>query len=178
MGREELDQNILDCIHALLDKQAIAELIHGYCRAADRRDVTAIQALYHPDALDDHGDYYRGSAEGYFEILPALMAPVITMQHHVTTMNIRLDGDAAEAETYVLAIHQLRGENGPADHVVGTRFTDKFEKRGGAWKFTHRAHVMDWQLGNTPSAISAIRDGLDGAADPAYGFFRLFRRGE
>ena len=61
-----MDQEIKDGIGALLDKQAIAELIHGYCRAADRRDVAAIRALYHPDATDDHE---LGSTEGYFKIL-------------------------------------------------------------------------------------------------------------
>ncbi len=46
-------------LQALLDKQDITELIHSYCNAADRHDHDKMRALYHEDAIDDHGAFFR-----------------------------------------------------------------------------------------------------------------------
>ncbi|HEY9546078.1 MAG TPA: nuclear transport factor 2 family protein, partial [Solimonas sp.] len=47
--REDLEQQL----EALLDKQAISELVHAYCNAADRHDFDKMRALYHDDAIDE-----------------------------------------------------------------------------------------------------------------------------
>ena len=46
-----------DTLQTLLDKQALAELVYGYCRACDRRDFALVRTLYHDDAIDDHGSH-------------------------------------------------------------------------------------------------------------------------
>ena len=50
-------------LQALLDKQAIHDLIHAYCNAADRRDLDKMRALYHEDAIDDHGGHRPAGPE-------------------------------------------------------------------------------------------------------------------
>jgi ketosteroid isomerase-like protein len=172
-------------LRAMLDRAAITGLIHAYCRAVDRKDVAACRALYHPDAVDDHGSYYQGDAQGYFDKLPELMAPVVMMQHHITTVNIKLDGDYAESEAYGLAIHQLQGAAGLEDLLVGTRFFDKFERRQKQWKILHRGHAMDWIKSISPSEFAPAHPqaeesprGRPDAGDPSYQFFRLFQRGK
>ena len=42
-------------VQALVDKQAILEVLTRYCRALDRGDAALIASAYHPDAVDDHG---------------------------------------------------------------------------------------------------------------------------
>jgi hypothetical protein len=157
-------------LRAMLDRAAITGLIHAYCRAVDRKDVAACRALYHPDAVDK---------------LPELMAPVVMMQHHITTVNIKLDGDYAESEAYGLAIHQLQGAAGLEDLLVGTRFFDKFERRQKQWKILHRGHAMDWIKSISPSEFAPAHPqaeesprGRPDADDPSYAFFRLFQRGK
>ena len=110
-------------LRAMLDREAITALIHAYCRAVDRKDVAACRELYHPDAMDDHGSYYQGDAAGYLDKLPELMAPVVMMQHHITTVNIKLDGDYAESEAYGLAIHQMQTAAGFEDLLVARGFS-------------------------------------------------------
>jgi ketosteroid isomerase-like protein len=180
-----MDPALENELRAMLDREAIAGLIHAYCRAVDRKDVAACRQLYHPDALDDHGSYYQGDAAGYLDKLPEIMAPVVMMQHHITTVNIKLDGDYAESEAYGLAIHQIQGAAGLEDLLVGTRFFDKFERRHGKWKILHRGHAMDWIKSIAPSAFSGAHQQAEGsprgradASDPSYGFFRLFQRNE
>jgi len=83
-------------LQALLDKQDIIELIHSYCNAADRHDHDKMRALYHEDAIDDHGAFFQGLAMEFIDALPAIQAPMMILHHNVTTVNIALDGDYAE----------------------------------------------------------------------------------
>jgi len=171
-------------IQALLDKQAIAELVTSYCRAIDRRDVEAIRALYHPDSVDDHGSYFQGSGMAYIDTIASLWEPMETLQHHATMINTRLEGNYAESESYGLHFMQMRTPDGLEDIVVGGRFLDKFERRNNVWKFLHRTHTIDWSTLSKPSRLSVTGPMFDGSlraekdgTDPSYTFFRLFKRG-
>ena len=96
-----------DKLQALLDKQDIQELIHTYARAADRHDHELMRSLYHQDAIDDHGAFFKGLAMQFIDQLPDIQAPMQILHHNITTVNIALEGDYAEGEVYVLAFHQV-----------------------------------------------------------------------
>lgn len=172
-------------LQALLDKQAITELVHAYCNAADRHDHEKMRTLYHPDARDDHGSFFQGLAMEFIDRLPQIQAPMEILHHNVTTLNIALDGDYAEGEVYVLAFHKVRTDEEPIDLLIGGRYFDKYEKREGRWKFSPRAVVADWATVNSPSRvdlkhpiIEGSHIGRPGEADPSYRFFRLLQRGK
>ena len=47
-------------IQALVDKDAIRDLIHAYCRAVDRLDVALGHSIWHADSYADYGaSYYQ-----------------------------------------------------------------------------------------------------------------------
>lgn len=172
-------------LQALLDKQAIHDLIHAYCNAADRRDLDKMRALYHEDAIDDHGGFFQGLAMAFIDRLPEIQAPMEILHHNVTTVNIKLDGHYAEGEVYVLAFHKVKTEDAPFDLLIGGRYLDKYEKRDGVWKFSHRAVVADWVNVHNPTIVDLSSPLIEGSKlgradvdDPSYGFFRLFKRGE
>lgn len=50
----------------LLDKDAIRDCIHRYCRGIDRADEAALGSSYSPDAHDSHGAY-SGPVSGFIE---------------------------------------------------------------------------------------------------------------
>ena len=56
-------------IRALIDKEAIRELANLYCQAADRHDHELMRSLYHEDAEDDHGSFFRGKAMEFIDCL-------------------------------------------------------------------------------------------------------------
>ncbi|GHD08220.1 hypothetical protein GCM10007052_04920 [Halioglobus japonicus] len=172
-------------LQALLDKQAITELVHAYCNASDRHDHDKLRELYHPDATDDHGAFFKGLAMEFIDQLPQIQAPMEILHHNVTTVNLALEVDYAEGEIYVLAFHKVRTEEGTLDLMIGGRYFDKYAKRAGQWKFSERAVVADWATITSPSAVDLSHPLIDGShlgcpgpQDPSYSFFRLLRRGE
>lgn len=180
MSDSMLDQKL----QTLLDKQEILELIHAYCNASDRHDHEKLRTLYHDDAIDDHGPFFKGLASEFIDQLPEIQAPMAILHHNVTTVNLAVEGDYAEGEVYVLAFHQITGEEAPIDLLIGGRYFDRYEKRDGAWKFSYRAVVADWTHIHRPSLVSLEDPLIDGSyigkpgpADPSYSFFKLLRRG-
>lgn len=172
-------------VQRLLDKQSIHELIHAYCRAADRHDHELMRTLYHEDAIDDHGHFYKGPAMAFIDQLPAIQKNMAILHHNVTTVNLKLDGDRAEGEVYILAFHKAKDDGKGFDVLIGGRYFDKYEKRQGVWKFSHRAIVADWAYTATPSDVDLEHPFLKGAhigcpgpSDPSYAFFSMLRRGE
>lgn len=169
----------------LLDREAIRALIYAYCNAADRHDQEKMRLLYHEDAIDEHGHMSRGPAMDFIDKLPDIQAPMEILHHNVTTINLAIEGDRAEGEVYLIALHRVKAEEGAFDVLVGGRYFDKYERRGGVWKFAHRAIVADWANIHAPSIVNLDHPFLKGAfigkpgpEDPSYGFFSLLRRGE
>lgn len=169
----------------LLDRQALTELIHAYCNAADRHDHAKMRELYHDDAIDDHGPFSRGPASEFIDKLPQIQAPMAILHHNVTTVNLKLDGDRAEGEVYLIAFHQVRDGERLHDVLIGGRYFDKYSRRDGVWKFSYRSVVADWVYAADPSAVRLDHPMLKGAyigkpgeGDPSYAFFSLLRRGQ
>ena len=169
-------------LQQLLDKQALHELVLRYCRACDRRDFVQLRALYHDDAVDDHGEMFRGSADEYLAWLPGVMANFEATVHSVSNALFILDGDSAQGEIYTLAYHRTQPPQ-RQEIRIGGRYLDHYERRGGLWKFKRRALALDWcQV--TPVDAAAYQQFAAGAPpgrtdheDPSYVALSYFRPG-
>lgn len=177
--------NLEKRLQDLLDKQELYELVCAYCNAADRHDHDKMRALYHEDAIDEHGHFAKGPAHEFIDKLPQIQAPMAILHHNVTTVNFKLDGDTAEGEIYLIAFHQVQDGERKYDVLIGGRYFDKYERRKGVWKFSHRSIVADWAYPQDPTAVRLDHPFLAGAyigkpgpADPSYGFFSLLQRGQ
>lgn len=137
-------------VQALLDRAAILDVLARYCRGVDRCDAETLKSAYWPDALDDHGTFNGNAMEFVDGLVPALRGMDRTM-HAISNMLIELTGETATAETYCHAYHEFSDpDGGKVEMVVGGRYLDRFEKRGGEWRIAHRLYVMDWNR-NGPS---------------------------
>jgi hypothetical protein len=173
-------------IDVLLSKQAIGELVIQYCIGVDRGDIALLEQLYEPGAIDEHGYNLTDTAREFLDSIPGLQAQITTLQHNVTNHMIRVAGDEAEGEAYVLAYHRFDTEGGPAMLVTGGRYLDRYRRRDGVWRIAHRKCIADWghQVPVPPSegqkdfTDGRLAVGRIGADDPAYRFFTLSRRGE
>ncbi|MHA0286342.1 nuclear transport factor 2 family protein [Mycobacterium sp. C3-094] len=168
----------------MLDEFALQRLVHRYCRAVDRGDADLLRSLYHAGASDRHGGFSTGTATDLVAQITAARPYLRAMQHHVTTVNFAIDGDAAEGEVYMLATHTLAAGDHDVDVIVGGRYLDTYEKRSGRWGFTHRMIVTDWARVSDPSQTDLRHPitrhtaiGSPGDDDPSHGFFSLLGRG-
>lgn len=181
----KVTDDLNDQLRALLDKESIRELVQAYCNAADRHDHEKMRSLYHEDAIDGHGAFFHGPAMDFIDKLPDIQASMRILHHNVTIHNVKLDGHNAEGEVYVLAFHQVEGEQWSFDVLIGGRYLDKYEKRDGVWKFSHRSVLADWVniqdqsvVNLEHSFIAGSNVGRPGLDDPSYQFFEMFRRGK
>jgi hypothetical protein len=162
-------------IYAAADHIEIQQVLYRYCRAVDRGDEALLSSVYHPGAVDRHGAY-QGTGEAFAAMLVSSMdrAPRVG-QHHITNVLIELDGDAADVESYFLALHPLGdSSSGEASHVPVTgRYLDRFERRDGAWKIADRTVVLDWSTAPVACSPWAAQDdypqGGRRQEDPSYG---------
>lgn len=147
MSEQTLEQQM----RALLDKQAITEVLHRYCRAIDRYDASLLASVYHEDAMDYHG-VYNGPIAGFVEALRGKPGLYVATSHKVSNILIELDGDVARSETYLNAMHRRETADGLVDDFLHCRYLDRFERRNGEWRIAKRTVVYDW--GITQPAIA------------------------
>jgi ketosteroid isomerase-like protein len=130
-------------LQSLLDKQAITELLHRYCRAVDRADLELLRDCYHDDATEDHGGTFKGPAADYIaQIAPVL--PRSLMSHTTSNILIELNGDAALVESHILAFARLKKDGEKFDTLTLARAIDRVERRSGVWRIAARRLVWEW----------------------------------
>lgn len=163
----------MDRLSALADKADCTELVMRVARAIDRRDAELLASLFHPDATDDHG-MFAGTATDFIAFVMPLLATMKQTQHVLGQTLVKLDGDRAASETYFVAHHTLAGPDGDILMLAAGRYLDRFERRGGTWKISHRHAVYDWNSA-VPSTDSFDRAnpeswayGVAGKTDRSY----------
>lgn len=128
----------------LLDREAIRDCLHRYCRGIDRRDEACLRSVYWPDGTDRHGPY-QGSATGFVEWALDKLQGAPRGVHMLSNILIDLRGDVAGVESYFHALQADRDESGQARETMLTgRYVDRFEKRAGEWRIAQRTVVYDW----------------------------------
>jgi hypothetical protein len=168
-------------IQAVADQQDLHNLIMTYCRAIDRRDPKLLATVYHPDAIEDRGDIFKGTASEFIEWVGKDAPNYDITIHRIFNTLFKVDGDVAEGEIYCDAYHRTSGENS-MEITVGGRYLDRYEKRNGQWKIVYRTSTMD-RCTMTPTNQDAYNQfvagcsiGEGGSGDLSYKVLTLFKR--
>ena len=140
----------MEKIERMLARDEIREVLSRYARGVDRADAALLKSCYHEGAIEEHGGNYAGDAHAYVEGAVPRIQRMGPMQHLLGTSHIELEGDVAHVETYVWTFYRASAAGRDLDTFTGGRLVDRFERRGGAWKITHRRTVFDWNR-DTPS---------------------------
>jgi SnoaL-like domain len=130
-------------LEILLERDQIRDCIVRLARGEDRRDADLISASYWRDSTTDYG-VFVGSFDQYLAwVVPGSPAIPVT-QHQLGQSFIELDRDVARAETHVTSYHRVNMGTEERDTVIGGRYLDRFEKRGGEWRIAQRTMLYDW----------------------------------
>lgn len=134
-----------DALRTLLVKERLHELEMAYCRGVDRRDAELLQSIFFDDAVEEHGDMYRGSAIEFVRWAVQDFLPRYEhTAHYVLNEWYRVQGDAAEGETHRVSYHRLREGDARTETIAACRTFNRYACRDGVWKIAHRAVVRDW----------------------------------
>jgi hypothetical protein len=163
----------MDRLSELVDKQDCIELVYRLARAIDRCDTALMESLFHPDATDDHG-IFRGSAKEFIAWVMPVLQEMNRTHHLLGQVLIEVSGDIACGETYFVAHHAIPSPEGGLFTIAAGRYLDRFERREGIWKISHRQAVYDWSS-NMPltdhwdrSGLAAMRFGRRDTKDASY----------
>lgn len=153
----DLDQRLAE-IEA---RFAITDIVHKFCRAADRSDLEAIPPLFHDGAVDNHG-FYEGDVPGLVEWMRGRHRNILHASHNVTNVLIEfacMDCALVESRVTVCIRYSAAGAaafakaaglsiegDRPVDVLSFGRYVDIFERRDGAWKIASRTAVPDQNL--------------------------------
>ncbi|MBK6005039.1 nuclear transport factor 2 family protein [Ramlibacter ginsenosidimutans] len=129
-------------LQELLDREAIRECLHRYCRGIDRADEAALRSCYWDDAADCHGAY-NGSATGFIAQALAKLRRGGRRVHQVSNVLIELQGAVAAVESSFLALQAAPDAPTRTTFLCG-RYVDRFERRDGEWRVAARTVVYDW----------------------------------
>lgn len=127
----------------LIASESIRACIARVARGEDRRDAALLRAAYWPDASVDFG-VFQGRFDEYLAwVVPGADA-ITNTQHVIAQSHIEADGDRARVETHVVSYHRINMGEGERDIVIGGRYLDIFEVRGGEWRIASRKMLYDW----------------------------------
>lgn len=140
-------QALAERLDQLQSRAEIAEVVMRYCRAFDRCDEAMLRSCFHPDSMHEHGSF-KGLSSDFCTMGLALVQDVVLTHHQLGPVSIELDGEIAYAETYFTSYHRQGAKpaagGAPQDRIMGGRYVDRFERRGGAWRIAHRRGVNEW----------------------------------
>lgn len=133
-------------VQALLDKQAIGEVLQRYARTLDWLDEDGQASCYWPEAAIDYG-FFTGTAENFLPVVMEIERGTQRRWHFLSPPLIKLhSATAASVECYGTAtgVRERDGEwNGT---LYGGRYLDEFEKRDGEWRIAKRQYIMDYSM--------------------------------
>jgi ketosteroid isomerase-like protein len=127
-----------DAVRELVDRQAIADLIHAYCFHFDNNEPDAVAALFTDDATVDYGPEAPtivGSAAIATTIAVGLEKTFAATSHHVSNIQIVFEGPAsARSVTYLYAWH--RYVDGSPDGELWGRYRHRFVRTDAGWRIS------------------------------------------
>jgi len=153
----------------LIARHGILNALANHSRGVDRADANLLGSAYHSDATVDYG-FYAGPADAFVDMMANAMKAAAPTLHRTSNCDIRVHGDRAVSESYVVAYV----EDAEKQRMVFGRYLDQHARRDGVWRLGHRTYVLDGNI-NRPTTIARtdppvshdhfVPTGAKGAAD-------------
>jgi hypothetical protein len=169
-------------LQEMLDHYEIRKTLARYCHGCDRCDEPRMASVYVEDSWDDHG-HRRAPGPEYARLMAGeVLATTDSMYHLLGQSQIEVNGDAAGAETYFIAVSNTTREDGVSMcNQLGGRFVDELVRQGDGWLIKHRTVMRDWGI-SLPveqdwTAHAGLRPGERSQSDPSFATLNLIHGG-
>lgn len=116
-----------------------------YARGADRRSKDDWIAVLTDDVEIIGPGFAVKGRDANLGSLDMLAQMFRATRHIIHNQVVDIDGDRASGETYGTAEHRMAGETGDVLLCWAIRYQDQWRKEGGAWKFSRRELIVDWE---------------------------------
>ena len=131
-------------LEALLDKQAIEEVVMRYSRTLDWLDEKGQSQCFWPDAEIDYG-FYKGDGAGWVPVVMDVEMAAERRWHLCGGLIVMLNGTKASSECYGFTVSCAVDESGnKGDSLFGGRYLDEWEKRQTEWRILRRRYILDF----------------------------------
>jgi len=137
----------------MLAKIQIEKRLAQHARGIDRADETLLRTAYHDDGSVDYGSL-KGPAAVFAQAIAAMHQHAPMSLHRPSNTMIKLLGNEAISESYVMAWVTLPTDGDAQPHWVGGRYLDTHRCRNGDWRMQHRRYILDW-IAQYPQAPEA-----------------------
>jgi 3-phenylpropionate/cinnamic acid dioxygenase small subunit len=119
------------------DRDDIAAVVLRYATGIDRRDWTLFRSIFTEDCELDYGEIgaWKG-ADAVTEFMQQAHALAGHTMHRLTNQVITVDGDSAQARTYVDALIML-ADNSSGVNAAGF-YDDEFVRTEQGWQIARR----------------------------------------
>jgi 3-phenylpropionate/cinnamic acid dioxygenase small subunit len=129
------------------DRQDIAEVLLRYATGIDRRDWSVFRSAFTDDCELDYGEIGTwNGVEAVTDFMERSHAMAGHTMHRLTNQVITVNGDRAEARTYVDGLI-MAPDNGSGVNAVGF-YDDDLVRSAVGWRITRRRF--------TPVRVSAV----------------------
>jgi hypothetical protein len=125
-------------LRELLDRQQIGDLLARYCERLDEYDIEGVAATFTGDAITDYGPGRGGEVVGRPQIATRIadgQASFRRTAHQLGQSLVTIDGDRADATTYVTAWHEWRDDR---QEALRLRYIDRLVRTDEGWLIAHR----------------------------------------
>jgi hypothetical protein len=141
----------------LLDRHQITERLLQYFTNVDRRLWQPVKAIFVPEAVLDYSDLMpiatSASPDEVVDRIAEAIGIYSATVHQMGNCEIAVNGDEAESETWVTAIHVYADpdKNGGRLPVAGLRYADRWVRTDDhGWLVSGRRAVTDWRAWMDP----------------------------
>jgi hypothetical protein len=138
------DQEALDTIRYLKDRQDILDCIMREARGRDRHDVALTRGCYWEDGFDEHGPSITAALDYPARANAGHAAFFAATTHNIANHTCEIDGDTAHCESYVVG--GLLSKDEKTCTLATGRYLDRLEKRAGEWRILHRRCTVDMAM--------------------------------
>lgn len=164
-------------VRALVDRQAILDVLHRYCYLVDIQDLDAmVEQVFAPDGSDDHGEGPVVGREQIRDWFVDNTANIAGNAHNISNVMIELDGDRATMRSTVTSWTWTRESTGagplrPADYVLVLNYVDELSRYPEGWRIDRRVLVSNGEsvvgIGSLPGTQRGIHALAKKPAAPA-----------